>query len=329
MTELARARLADVAERAGVSIATASKALNGRDRVSEATRRRVLAASDELGFRRDATTHTVGLLTSDLEGRFVLPILMGAEDALGAGRTSVFLCDARGDAIREQHHLAALLERRVDGILVVGSRTDPRPPIGRDLPVPVIYVYAPSADPRDVSLTPDNVEAGRLAVEHLLETGRRRIAHIAGPAGERAVVDRARGIRQALAAAGVEPVAEVPTGAWSERWGRSTMNRLLADGTEVDAVLCDSDYLARGAFDALRLEGRDVPQDVAVMGFDNWPILVEGPTPGLTSIDMNLEALGAAAASELFRTLETGPAEPGSTLRPCRLVIRGSTALGL
>ena len=103
--------LLHVAQRAGVSLATASKAINGKARVSERTRARVTAAADELAYSRNSLARslsqgrsgTVGLLTSDLEGRFSLPILMGAEDTFGAGQVSVFLCDARGDALRERH----------------------------------------------------------------------------------------------------------------------------------------------------------------------------------------------------------------------------------
>src|SRR5262249_55724662 len=158
---------------------------------------------------------------SDLEGRFSLPILMGAEDTFGAGQVSVFLCDARGDALRERHYISALLSRRVDAIMVVGSRTDPRPPVARELPVPVIYVYTPSSNPRDLSITPDNVMAGRMAIEHLVTAGRRRIAHIPGPPNERAAIDRAIGIRGALDALGGSLVYEPQYGEWSERWGRS------------------------------------------------------------------------------------------------------------
>src|SRR3954447_4306631 len=132
--------LTDVARLAGVSIATASKAINGRDQVAPATRERVMAAAEELSFTPNelarslinGRTGTVGLLTSDLEGRFVIPILMGAEDAFGAGKINVFLCDARGDTIREQYHLKALLTRRVDGLIVVGRQTDPWPSLGHD-----------------------------------------------------------------------------------------------------------------------------------------------------------------------------------------------------
>src|SRR5919112_5123832 len=182
------ATLADVARLAGVSVATASKAINGRDHVRAETRSRVLEAAEQLSFTPNSLarsllagrTGTVGLLTSDLEGRFSIPILMGAEDAFGAGRVAVFLCDARGDTIREQHHVQALLSRRVDGLIVVGSRTDPRPSLGRKLPVPVVYTYAPSEDPEDLSIVPDNVDAGRIAVGHLLACGRTRVAHITG-----------------------------------------------------------------------------------------------------------------------------------------------------
>ena len=162
-----------------------------------------LEAADRLSFSPNplargllaGRTGTVGLLTSDLEGRFVIPILMGAEDAFGAGQVNVFLCDARGDTIREQHHLRALLSRRVDGLIVVGRQTDPRPSLGHDIPVPVVYAYAPSDDPADLSLTPDNVGAGRIAVEHLVACGRTRIAHITGDPAYAAAQDRAVGAR--------------------------------------------------------------------------------------------------------------------------------------
>ncbi len=178
----------DVAAAAGVSIATVSKALNGRQHVRSDTRERVQRVAAELGFSPNASarslaegrTGTVGLITNDLEGRFSIPALMGAEDAFGVGNASVFLCDARGDTIRERHHLRALLSRRVDGIIVVGDRTDPRPSLGRALPVPVVYAYAPSDDPDDVSVIADNVDAGRLAAEHLLMLGRTRVAYISG-----------------------------------------------------------------------------------------------------------------------------------------------------
>ena len=328
------ATLSEVARLAGVSLATASKAINGRGDVAETTRRRVLEAADEIGFTPNqlarsllaGRTGTVGLLTSDLEGRFVIPILMGAEDAFGAGQVNVFLCDARGDHIREQHHLKALLHRRVDGIIVVGRQTDPRPSLGQGVPVPVVYAYAPSDDPTDLSLTPDNEAGGRMAVEHLIACGRTRIAHITGDPAYAAAQDRVKGVHQALAAAGLELHGDVMFSEWSEGWGRDAAAMLLAQHPEVDAIACGSDQIARGVLDTLRDLGRDVPGDVAVIGYDNWEVLTTNSRPELTSIDPNLQQLGREAARSLFQVMDTDQPRPaGTQYHPGRLVIRGST----
>lgn len=325
--------LSDVARRAGVSIATASKALNGREDVAADTRARVLATAEALAFTPNAMargllagrTGTVGLLTSDLEGRFMLPILMGAEDAFGAGQISVFLCDARGDAIREQHHLKALLGRRVDGIIVVGRQTDPRPSLGQDLTVPVVYAYAPSDDPRDLSLTPDNYSGGRLAIEHLLSCGRTRIAHISGDPAYAAAQDRLAGARAALEAAGLELVGDPLFSTWSEQWGRDAAAILLERHPDIDGIFCGSDQIARGVLDTARDLGRAVPDDLAVIGYDNWELLATNSRPELTSIDANLQQLGRQAALRVFDAIDGVDIGEGVHHLPVRLVMRGST----
>lgn len=327
------ATLNDVARLAGVSIATASKALNDRGDVAAATRARVLAAAEDLAFTPNAMakgllagrTGTVGLLTSDLEGRFMLPILMGAEDAFGAGRINVFLCDARGDAIREQHHLRELLSRRVDGIIVVGRQTDPRPSLGQDIPVPVVYAYAPSDDARDLSLTPDNVAGGRMAVEHLLACGRRRIAHVSGDPSYAAAQDRLAGARAALAEAGLGLVGAPMFSEWTEHWGRDAAAMLLQRHPEIDAIFCGSDQIARGVLDSARDLGRGVPDDLAVMGYDNWEILATNSRPELTSIDASMQQLGRQAAMRVFDAIDGVDIGSGTRTQPVRLVIRGST----
>jgi LacI family transcriptional regulator len=324
--------LRDVAQLAGVSIATASKALNGRDQVHPETRNRVLEVAKRISFVPNTLargllsgqTRTVGLLTNDLVGRFSIPILMGAEDAFGTGKISVLLCDARGDSIREAYHLDALIGRRVDGLIVVGSSTDVRPSLG-SLPIPVVYAYAPSDDPRDLSLVPDNTGAGALAVKHLLETGRTKIAHITGEEGYLAAHDRADGVVAAMKAAGLNLVGdEVRYGNWTESWGRAATRTLLEQHPEVDAVLCGSDQIARGALDVIREANRSVPEDIAVVGFDNWDVLVTGSRPQLTSVDMDLENLGRTAAERLFAAMG-GNNLGGNESLPCRLVVRGST----
>lgn len=252
-------------------------------------------------------------------------MLLGAEDAFGAGEMAVLLCDARGDAIREQHHLRALLSRRVDGLIVVGESTNPRPSVSKDLPVPVVYAYGPSEDPSDVSFVPDDVGAAAMAVNHLLALGRRRIAHVTGPAHYKAARDREEGLRRALAEAGVQQAGQTLSGVWSQRWGRHAAEMLLMAEPEIDAVFCGSDQIAAGFVEAVRERGRRVPDDLAVVGYDNWEVLSTETRPALTTVDMNLEVLGRTAAQHLFAAID-GKATPGVHTLPCQLVIRDSTS---
>jgi LacI family transcriptional regulator len=225
----APARLADVAARAGVSVGTASKVLNRRGALRPETRARVLSAAEELGFVPNALARsllsgrsfTVGLVASDVVGRFSIPVMLGVEDTLGAGRIAVLFCDGRGDPIREDHYVRSLLSRRVDGIIVAGGQTDPRPPIGRAIPVPVVYAWTPSTDPMDTSVVPDHETGAYAAVRHLLGTGHRRVGHVTGPHQFRAVELRAAGAIRALEELGLGLVPPgVLYGDWSEAWGR-------------------------------------------------------------------------------------------------------------
>lgn len=325
--------LIDVAKRAQVSVSTASKALNGRSDVSEVTRARVVEAAKDLNFVPNTLakslltgrTGTVGLITHDFEGRFSIPLLMGAEDWFGLNKVSVLLCDARGDAIRERYHLGVLMERRVDGLIIVGARPDMRPSLGTRLPVPVVYAYAPSDDPRDCSIVSDNVGAGRLGVDHLIACGRRNIAILGGDVTYGASEERSGGAIERLAAEGLVPLGGAPLfGAWSEEWGRAAMRTVLAQHPEVDGVLCGNDQIARGVLDTLRDAGRSVPGEVSVVGHDNWEILAAGARPALTSIDMNLEDIGRRAAQRLAEAMDGEPSH-GVEQLPARLVVRNSS----
>jgi LacI family transcriptional regulator len=326
------ATISDVAVLAGVSVGTVSKALNGRGSLRTETRQRVLSAAEQLGFQANKAavalnsgrTYTVGMITTDTIGRFSIPLLMGAEDALGAGEMSVFLCDARDDRIREQYYLRTLLSRRVDGIIVTGRRTQARPPIGTDLPIPVVYAFISSADPQDCSVVPDEAGGSVKAVDHLLGIGRRRIAHITGPEHHHSAAVRATATAARLAESGLTPAAPPLFGEWSEAWGRQATRILL--GKNFDAVFCGSDQIARGVADALRAAGRHVPDDVALVGFDNWDVMALACQPPLTSVDMELESLGRTAANLLLAAINGDPA-PGKHTNPCRLVIRDSTAV--
>jgi LacI family transcriptional regulator len=323
----------DVAAAAGVSMATVSKALNGTGRLRSETRERVGAVARELGYVPNAharsllegRTYAVGLLTSDTVGRFSIPLMRGIEDGLGKGRTLVLLCDSRGDPIREQHYVDALLARRVDGIIVTGERTDPRQSIRDRLPFPVVYAYARSEAASDLSIVPDDEQGGRLAAERFLALGRRRIAHIAGPSDYMAARDREAGFRRALADAGVEVASSmVIAGPWSESWGREAAGRLLGQDRELDAIFCASDQIGRGVADHLRDRGVRIPDDIALIGFDNWESMAAETQPPLTSVDPELADLGRLAAQKLLAIVE-GDTTGGLIRHPCGLVEREST----
>jgi LacI family transcriptional regulator len=327
------ARLTDVARLAGVSVATASKALNARDEVAPATRTRVLHAAEKLAFSPNTLarglisgrTHTVGLLTDELGGRFSIPILLGAENALGNGQMSVLLCDARGDTIRREHYIRTLLARRVDGFIIVGDDNGVRPSVTRDIPVPVVYVYGESDDPHDLSVLADDEGGARLAAEHLVSHGRRRIGHITGPQTYRAARDRLTGLREALAGAGLSLAGgDRYFGEWSQRWGRNATRMLLAAAPDIDAIFCGNDQIATGAADSLRELGRRIPHDVALVGYDNWEEFAADCRPPLTTVDLNLEHLGTTAVRYLLAALDGAPAS-GVLRQQCRLVVREST----
>jgi LacI family transcriptional regulator len=328
------ASIRDVARKAGVSPGTASKALNDLPGIAAKTRERVIAAAAELDYRPNELARgifarrsfTVGLITSDSFGRFSGPIMAGAEDALGRGQLSVIMCDSRGDVHREAEHLEALVGRRIDGLIVTGRCSNPRPPVAGRLAFPVVYAHTPSTDPNDRSIMVDDVAAGQLAARHLLEVGRRRIGHVTGPWDFDAVRKRAAGFTEALNGHGVELVGEIQARSWSESWGRAAALAILEQHPDIDAIYCGSDLLARAVADALREVGHRVPDDVAIVGTDNWMLMAEAMRPPLTTIDMNLGQVGRLSAQALVRAID-GDGASGQEIVPASLVVRGSTGL--
>jgi LacI family transcriptional regulator, galactose operon repressor len=326
----------DVAARAGVSIGTASKALNGQGKLKPETRNRVAAAARELGFAPNVLargllagrTYTVGVITTDSFGRFSIPVMLGAENALGAGQISVFMCDTRDDPDRERQYLDTLLSRQVDGLIVAGRRIEPRPRVGVGLGIPVVYAMTQSLDSDEPAILPDDHGGGRIAADHLIAAGRRRFGHITGPERFLAARKRASGFCATLARAGIDfSPDDVLYGEWSERWGRQAATVLLRDSPGVDAIFCGSDQIARGVSDSLRRAGCRVPGDIALVGFDNWEPMVLGAEPPLTSVDMCLEDVGRVAAEHLLSAINGEPTH-GVHMVPCRLVVRGSTVAG-
>ena len=321
-------RIADVAERAGVSVSTASKALNDTGQLRADTRARVKEAAAELGFvvgasgrgPADTRTYTVGLLTTDSFGRFTIPLLMGVEDALAAGRMAIFLCDTRDDVLRERHYLTSLQERRVDGLIITGRTTDPRPSVG--LPIPTVYAFSPSDDPEDFAVVADEAAGARAAAEHLAAMGSRRIVHVTGPQRHHSAAIRAEATAEAL---GEALIAPPQYGHWSEEWGRHAVDMTLAAHPDVDGFCCGSDQIARGVTDRLRERGVDVPGQVRVTGFDNWDVMALASRPPLTTVDMGLKALGRLAGRTLLDLVEGEGEPPRRQVLAPRLEVRGSS----
>ncbi|RCS21854.1 LacI family transcriptional regulator [Phyllobacterium salinisoli] len=327
-----RITIHDVAAAAGVSISTASKALNNTGRVGEETRERVKRVAAEIGFRPNALARgllskrsfTIGLLTNDTYGRFTLPVMSGISEALVDHGVSVFLCAIEDDPALGQIHVDAMLDKQVDGIIASGKRLDRSLPVDlSDLPVPVVYAYT-EGPPGSVTFRSDDAQGARLAVEWLMELGRRRIAHITGPESFFSVRERAGAYQEV--AGDMEPVMY---GIWAESWGREAVARIWSRaGEKPDAVFCGNDQIARGVIDALRERGTRVPEDVSVVGFDNWEIMADQTRPPLTSVDMGLKALGREAGLTVLAMAEGQPVVTGVRKLPCRLIVRASCGGG-
>jgi LacI family transcriptional regulator, galactose operon repressor len=326
--------LRDVARLAGVSIGAASKALNASGRLSAETRAKVLSAAKALDYRPNdlaqslhrARSMTVGILSNDSFGRFTFPIVEALERRLFDQGIAIFMCNATDDPAREARHIDQLLGKRVDGLIVTARRADRREPIEPAVSgLPVVYVFSRVEDPGALCVLPDDEGGAALAVGHLAALGRRRIAHITGPERFEAVRLREAGYRAALAEAGLHMRrGHYRPGAWSEAWGCEAVHDLFSGGrTDPDALFCGNDQIARGAIDALREMGRSVPDDVAVVGFDNWEVMTKATRPPLTSIDMNLDALGREAGAALLDMMD-GCTIAGVRCLPCSLIIRES-----
>src|SRR3984957_12360422 len=328
------ATLIEVAERAGVSLTTASKAINGKNRVSEATGARVLAAARELSFTPNpiarglmtGRTSTVGVIIADsMSHRFAVPVMLGAEAALSEIDLSMITCDARGDPARGLELARMLAARKVDGMLVVGDNNVMSASVTRHVDVPVVYVYGESDDAGDVVHMPDDHQGSGLLVDHLVAEGPHRIAHLAGPRHATAVEHRVEGITARMARHQLALAAPAVYGQWSQRWARAAAAAMLMRQPGIDAMLCGSDQIASGVLVALDELGRRAPDDIALTGYDNWPVFALETEPQLTTGDMNLEALGAAAR-ELFTLIDGVPRPGGVRRHACRLGVRGSGA---
>ncbi|WP_092625499.1 LacI family DNA-binding transcriptional regulator [Jiangella sp. DSM 45060] len=310
MRAAAPVTLRDVAVLAGVSVATASKALRGDRRISEATRERVRATADRLDYTPNALaqsfasgrSRTIGVFTHRAQTPFTRPVLIGAIKELGllGHATLVFDADVRGGRWRDED-VRRLQARKAEGVLVVGTNNEL---VSRSVTdrfdSPVVYAFTDSDDPADPVFQIDSAGAGRLAVEHLLATGRRRIAHVTGGRDSLSVRGRETGMAETLAAAGLRTAHPPLYGGWSQDWGATGTEQLITAGVQLDAIFCGNDSIAFGALRVLEAHGVRVPDDIAIVGVDNWEgVMLDQGTRRLTSVDLRLERLGAAAARRL------------------------------
>lgn len=330
--------LEDVAARAGVSRATASRVVNGAARVAESTRRAVEAAVDELGYSPHQAARslaasrndTVALVVTEPSGQvfgdpYFGRVVRGVAAELGPTRYQLVLLMVQGDDDRarvERH----LVRGNADGVLLVSTRADdPLPGLLAAAGVPCVLAGRPPQGVPVGYVDADNVGGAGQAVTHLLGCGRKVVATVAGPGDMAAGADRLVGWRKALADAGRpspdDLVAEAP---FTRAGGEQATHKLLARRPDIDGLFVASDLMALGALDALRRAGRRVPEDVAVVGFDDSELARESRPP-LTTVRQPVEGLGRELARALLTQLGDRDALPATVVLGTELVIRASS----
>lgn len=312
----------DVAKLAGVSIATVSRVLNNADHpVNEVTKKKVLESAKELGFRPNAaaqelltrTTSTIGVLIPDISNPYYATILQGAQEVAEKAGYYLLLGHTNRDARRQSEHLAIFAAKRVAGVLVLGgsiSQTDIQSLDAIGIPVTVIGRHSFQLP----SVQVDNVEIGRIATQHLLQSGCKSIAFLAGPSSSTTMKDRVQGYRETIGGEG-----QVLWGELTSDWGSSAVQQVEADG-----IVCGNDMVALGALHGLSLKNCRVPQDVSVIGCDDIGI-ARNTVPPLTSIAVPSIQLGKQIVKLLLTIIQKKeiPREP--EVLPVQLHVRAST----
>lgn len=327
------ATIADVAERAGVSIATVSRVLNRTTRVSDETAARVQKAIDELGFVPQAAarhlasrkTNTIGLLLPEVSSEFIFPILRGIEAATRQAGFDLLIAIQPEEQARQMIQ-SPLGNHNTDGLLIFGDLAD-SPSLAQftrlNFPVVLLYHAAPPGS-GITSIQVENKNGARRLVNHLIEVhGARRIAFLRGPDGNEDSGWRENGYRQALAGHHLEfDPCLVEPGNFEQQGGRTAIETLLKKGIQFDAVFAGDDGTAIGALAALNQTGLRVPEDVALVGFDDMPPS-RYMNPPLTTVRAPTEQVGHEAVTQLVQRIRTGQAD-AEVLLPTELVIRQS-----
>jgi LacI family transcriptional regulator, galactose operon repressor len=330
--------LFDVARRAGVHQATASRALNPSSRhlVNSVTAERVLNAARELGYvpngiargLRTSQSHTVGVIIPDLMDPLFPPIVRGIEDVLAEEGYTALLANTDNDARRERAQFEALVTRRVDGfIMATARRDDPLLARAARQGLQVVLVCRDTDSAHYCAVTADNRLGSALATEHLIGLGHRRIGHLAGPQDLSTGSLRTRSFRETLREHGLDDRPEniEVCDTYSQQAGAAAALRLIERRADLTAIVAANDLLALGACDALRERGLPCPERISVTGFNDMPF-ADKFHPALTTVRVPNYDLGATAGRLLLEQL----AQPGRPVKrfsmPTTLVVRASTA---
>ncbi len=324
----------DVALAAGVHVSTVSRALNPDKRglISAEVLRVVEEAALKLGYRpnraasalRTGRTQTIGVLLPDITNPVFPPILQGIEASAAARGYFVFVTNVV-DAALARPIVERMLAQRVDGlVMAIATRDDPLVDYIGKAGLQAVLVNRADETGRLPAVVSDDRLAMKLAVDHLVTTGHRRIGHLAGPQNVPTGVGRRQGVEQALRDRGLELACVAECEGYTREAGRAAMRILLTGHERPDAVVCCNDLVALGAYDVLRELGIRVPQDISITGHNDMP-LVDMVNPPLTTIRLPHRELGWRAAEMLFDEIE-GRALSASTvvLRP-ELIVREST----
>jgi LacI family transcriptional regulator len=326
----------DVAAAAGVSLGTVSNVLNRPEKVLPATREHVLAVIDDLGFvRNDAarqlragTNRAVGMIVLDVRNPFFTDVAQGVEERLGEHRRPLILGNSGQDARRESTYLDLFEEQRVSGLLITPvGQVLPRLRRLRDRGTAVVVVDRRTGTREFSSIAVDDKRGGRIAAQHLVDTGRRRIAFVGGPKGLNQVKHRLRGAQDVIDATPRTTLTFVETPTMDADAGRQAAEQLLAlpKRSRPDAIFAANDLIALGVLQALTLAGVRVPDDVAIVGYDDIDFAASAAIP-LTSVRQPREQLGAVAADTLLEVIADPRAKVRDVVLEPELVVRRSTA---
>jgi LacI family transcriptional regulator len=301
------ASIREVAKRAGVSLGTVSNVLNRPDIVAEKTRQRVLLAIEEIGFvpngsarqLRAGRSQYIGLVVLDVANPFFTEVARGVEDRLNEAGYALILCNADDSLEKESHYLQVLEEQRAQGVLITPVQND----VSylqqlRRRGIAVVLLDRPSRSKDFCSVAVDDVRGGELATTHLLEQGHRRIGFVHGPLSIRQCADRRRGMLQAVKASGLNPaevIVDVATSALKTVEGYESAEKLLRAKTRPTAVFCANDLLALGLMRGLIERGVSIPDDIALVGYDDVEFAGMLLTP-LTTVRQPKYELGRMAA---------------------------------